>query len=176
LESCFQPIHVAPANQADTSAVLKGIKQVYEDFHRVNYSDDALSAAVRCAKMFLPSRHFPGKAVDVMDEAGSCVKLRQGEMPADVAELQKRIRFIAQRLESAVQNHEFEKARFYSDEEKKERAGLRALMEKYNIDQTAVFAVTVDDVEAVISRWTGASLEVVRKARLKTEDQDPPQA
>jgi ATP-dependent Clp protease ATP-binding subunit ClpC len=176
LESCFQRIDIAPANEADTAAVLNGIKHVYEDFHHVKYSDETLAAAVACAKMFLPGRHFPGKAVDVIDEAGSCVTFRQGEMPADVAELQKRIRFIAQRLEGAVQNHEFEKARFYSDEEKKERAGLRALMEKHNIDETAVFGVTVDDIEAVISRWTGASLDVIRKARGQIQENNPPTA
>lgn len=165
LESCFQPIHVAPANEVETAAVLKGIKHVYEDFHHVSYSDETLAAAVACAKMFLPSRHFPGKAVDLIDEAGSSVKVRRPELPADVTELQKRIRFIAHRLESAERNHEFEKARFYSDEEKTQRAGLRALMEKHKADETVVIAVTVDDIEAVISRWTGSSLDVVRKAR-----------
>jgi ATP-dependent Clp protease ATP-binding subunit ClpC len=122
LESCFQPIYVAPATEADTSAVLNGIKHVYEEFHRVSYADQTLAAAVACANAFLANRHFPGKAVEVIDEAGSCAKLRQTELPDEVAEVQKRVRFILQHLDSAVQNHEFEKARFYWDEEKKERA------------------------------------------------------
>jgi ATP-dependent Clp protease ATP-binding subunit ClpC len=176
LESCFQPIHIAPANEADTAAVLQGIKHVYEDFHRVSYPDETLSAAVACAKLFLPSRHFPGKAVDVIDEAGSCAKLRRAELPKDVAEVQKRVRFIAQRHQSSIENHEYEKARFYSEEENKERAGLRALMEKHQIDGTAVGLVTVDDIDAVIARWTGTSLDIIRKARPSAEEDHPPTA
>jgi ATP-dependent Clp protease ATP-binding subunit ClpC len=177
LESCFHPIQVAPASEGDTSAVLNGIKHVYEDFHRVTYADETLAAAVACANVFLPRRHFPGKAVEVIDEAGSRAKLRQAEWPADVAELQKRIRFIVQRHASSIENHEYEKARFYADEEKRERENLRSLMEKYKIDETAVVVpVAVDDIEAVISRWSGASLDLIRKARPQTGDQRPPRS
>ena len=165
LESCFQPIHVAPANEADTVVVLNGIKHVYEDFHRVSYADETLVEAVVCAKMFLPSRHFPGKAVDVIDEAGSCAKLRRATLPDEVVEAQKRVSLNQQRAENAITNHEFEKARYYSDEEKVEREGLRTMRQKYQIDESLSVPVTVDDIEAVISRWTGTSLDVIRKAR-----------
>ena len=173
LESCFQPIHVAAANEADTAAVLSGTKHVYEDFHRVSYSDETL-AAVRCAKMFLPSRQFPGKAVDVIDEAGSCAKLRRAALPDEIVEAQKRVSLNQHHAENAIANHEFEKARYYSDEEKIEREGLRALREKYKIDESQSVPVTVDDVEAVISRWTGTSLDVIRKARPRSDEQNPP--
>ena len=173
LESCFRPIRVAPANEADTTGVLQGIKHVYEEFHRVSYSDEALAASVACSNVFLPARHFPGKAVDVIDEAGAGAKMRRAEVPEEVAELQKRVRFIAQRHQASIENHEFEKARFYSEEEKKEGENLRIAMEKYKIDETTLVTVTVDDIEAVISRWTGSSLEVIRKARSGQAGQEP---
>ena len=174
LESCFQPIHVAPANQADTAAVLNGIKHVYEDFHHVSYSNEALAAAIASAKMFLPSRQFPGKAVDVIDEAGSGAKLRWAALPDEVVEAQKRVSLNQHRAENAIASHEFEKARYYSDEEKIEREGLRALREKYKIDESQSVPVTVHDIEAVISRWTGASLEVIRKSRPRSDEPNPP--
>ena len=125
------------------------------------------------AKVFLPAWHFPGKAVDV---AGSSAKLRRPELPADATELQKRVRFIAGRHASSIENHEFEKARFYSKEEKKERENLRALMESYKINENATVPVTIDDIEAVIAQWTGATLDVIRKARQQTEEKNPPTA
>ena len=173
LESCFRPIHVAPANESETLAVLQGIKHVYEDFHHVSYSDETLATAVNCAKVFFPDQHFPGKAVDVIDEAGSCAKLQRAALPDEVVEAQKRVSLNQQRAENAIANHEFEKARYYSDEEKIEREGLRVLRQKYQIDESQTVPVTVDDVEAVISRWTGSSLDVVRKARPSAAGEKP---
>lgn len=165
VESCFQAIYVTPASDVDTAGVLNGIKHVYEDFHQVTYSDEALAAAVAGAKMFLPSRYFPGKAADVIDEAGSCAKLRRAARPDEVVEAQRRVRLNQQRAENAIVNHEYEKARFYSNEERKERENLGAIRQKLNIDESTAVPVTVDDIEAVIARWTGTSLDVIRNAR-----------
>ena len=84
-----------------------------------------------------PDRFLPDKAIDLIDEAGARVKLRQTTLPSEVADIQKRIKFIVHRMENAIANHEFEKARFYSDEERKERENLRQLREKYNLDDTS---------------------------------------
>jgi ATP-dependent Clp protease ATP-binding subunit ClpC len=82
-----------------------------------------------------------------------------------VKEVQKRIKFIVHRMENAISNHEFEKARFYSDEEKKERENLRQLYQKYKIDLTAAITVTRDDIEAVMAHWTRLPIEAIRKSR-----------
>jgi ATP-dependent Clp protease ATP-binding subunit ClpC len=79
---------------------------------------------------FIPDRFLPDKAIDLIDEAGARDKLRQTTVPSEVSEIQKRIKFIVHRMENAIANHEFEKARFYSDEERKERENLRQLREK----------------------------------------------
>ena len=165
LESCFQPIKVVPASEADSVLVLHGIKKVYEEFHGVRYTDDALTCAVAYASACIPDRHLPGKAVDVIDEAGSCAKLRHVALPEEVVESQKRIRFIKQRIDACVDNHEFEKARFYSGEEKAERENLRVLREKYKEAETeTVLEVTPADIEGVVSRWTGATIEAIGKS------------
>lgn len=165
LEGCFQPIRVSPASEADSIQVLQGIKKTFEEFHGVSYTEEALTSAVADSSVFIPGRHLPGKAVDVMDEAGACIKLHHAKLPDDVVEVQKRIRFIQHRMESAIANHEFEKARFYSQEEKKEQENLRQLRQQYKLDETKSLEVTRDDIEGVIARWTGATLEAIRKSR-----------
>jgi len=165
LESCFQPIRVAPASEAESVLVLHGIKKVFEEFHGVRYSDDALTSAVAYASFCIPERHLPGKAVDVIDEAGSCAKLRHVALPEEIIEWEKKLRFLKQKIDASVDNHEFEKARFYSQEEKVVRENLRVLREKYKIAETeTVLEVTRADIEGVVSRWTGATIEAIRKS------------
>jgi ATP-dependent Clp protease ATP-binding subunit ClpC len=91
------------------------------------------------------------------------VKLRQTTLPDEVAEIQKRIKFIVHRMENAIASHEFEKARFYSDEERKERENLRQLRERFNLDDTSTGVVTKDDIEDVVARWTGVPMTAIRE-------------
>ncbi len=112
---------------------------------------------------FIPDRFLPDKAIDLIDEAGARVKLRQTTLPGEVADIQKRIKFIVHRMENAIANHEFEKARFYSDEERKERENLRLLREKYNLDDTSTGVVTKDDIEDVVARWTGVPMTAIKE-------------
>jgi ATP-dependent Clp protease ATP-binding subunit ClpC len=171
LEGCFQPIRVGPASDDEALSVLRGIKHIYEEFHAVRYTDEALSDAVAYVSACVRDRYLPGKAVDVMDEAGSVVRMRNSRLPEEVIEVQKRIRFIGKRMQSAIANHEFEKARFYSDEERKERENLREVGKKYKMDDTAVVQeVTREDIEGVVARWTGATVEAIRKSRAANRD------
>jgi ATP-dependent Clp protease ATP-binding subunit ClpC len=84
--------------------------------------------------------------------------------PQEVAELQKRIKFIVHRMEGAIANHELEKASFYSNEERKERENLRLLRDKYKLDETVISSVTREHIENVVSRWTGATVASIRQA------------
>ncbi|MBV9404495.1 MAG: ATP-dependent Clp protease ATP-binding subunit, partial [Acidobacteriaceae bacterium] len=101
-----------------------------------------------------------------IDEAGARVKLRQTTLPTEVADIQKRIKFIVHRMENAIANHEFEKARFYSDEERKERENLRQLREKYNLDDTSTGVVSKDDIEEVVARWTGVPMTSIKEEEI----------
>jgi len=163
LERRFQAVKVPPPNETDAIRILFGIKERYEKFHAVAYTDDSIETAVFTSSRFIPDRFLPDKAIDLIDEAGARVKLRQTTLPPEVADIQKRIKFIVHRMENAIANHEFEKARFYSDEERKERENLRLLREKYNLDDTSTGVVTKDDIEDVVARWTGVPMTAIRE-------------
>jgi ATP-dependent Clp protease ATP-binding subunit ClpC len=175
LERRFQAVKVAPPSEAEAVKILFGIKDRYEKFHAVNYTDEALSSSVYHSSRYIPDRFLPDKAVDLIDEAGARVKLRQSSLPEEMIDVQKRIKFVVHRMENAIANHEFEKARFYSDEERKERENLRLLREKYNIDETAMGSVTREDIEDVVSRWTGVPVTSIKEEEssklLRTEDE-----
>ncbi len=166
LERRFQAIKVPPPNEDDAIQILFGIKERYEKFHAVTYTDDALRSAVLDSSRYIPDRYLPDKAVDLIDEAGARVKLRQSSLPEEMIDVQKRIKFVVHRMENAIQNHEFEKARFYSDEERKERENLRLLREKYNIDETAMGVVTREDIEEVVARWTGVPVTSIKEEEM----------
>ncbi len=166
LERRFQAVKVPPPTESDAIRILFGIKERYEKFHAVAYMDDAIESAVYTSTRFIPDRFLPDKAIDLIDEAGARVKLRQTTLPTEVAEIQKRIKFIVHRMENAIANHEFEKARFYSDEERKERENLRQLREKYNLDDTSTGVVTKDDIEDVVARWTGVPMTSIKEEEI----------
>jgi ATP-dependent Clp protease ATP-binding subunit ClpC len=140
-----------------------GIREKYEKFHAVSYTDDAITFSVSHSSRYIPDRFLPDKAIDLIDEAGARVKLRQTTLPEELTEVQKRIKFIVHRMENAIANHEFEKARFYSDEERKERENLRALRDKYHLDESSSGIVTREDIEDVVSRWTGVPITSIKE-------------
>jgi ATP-dependent Clp protease ATP-binding subunit ClpC len=166
LERRFQAVKVPPPQEADAIKILFGIKERYEKFHAVTYTDEALRSSVYHSNRYIPDRFLPDKAVDLIDEAGARVKLRQSSLPEEMTDVQKRIKFVVHRMENAIANHEFEKARFYSDEERKERENLRLLRDKYNIDETAMGAVTQDDIEEVVARWTGVPVTSIKEEEM----------
>ena len=163
LERRFQAVKVPPPNEEEAVEIIKGIKDRYEKFHAVTYTDDAITFSVHHSSRYIPDRFLPDKAIDLIDEAGARVKLRQTSMPEEITEVTKRIKFIVHRMENAIANHEFEKARFYSDEERKERENLRALREKYNLDENAGGTVGREEIEEVVSRWTGVPVMSIKE-------------
>src|SRR6476469_9341799 len=166
LERRFQAVKVPPPTEGDAIRILFGIKERYEKFHAVAYTDEAIESAVYTSTRFIPDRFLPDKAIDLIDEAGARVKLRQTTLPTEVADIQKRIKFIVHRMENAIANHDFEKARFYSDEERKERENLRQLREKYNLDDTSTGVVSKDDIEDVVARWTGVPMTSIKEEEI----------
>src|ERR1700756_3438502 len=163
LERRFQAVKVPPPNEEDAVKIIMGIKEKYEKFHAVSYTDDAINFSVSHSSRYIPDRFLPDKAIDLIDEAGARVKLRQTSLPEEITEVQKRIKFIVHRMENAIANHEFEKARFYSDEERKERENLRALREKYHLDESSTGVVNREDIEDVVSRWTGVPITSIKE-------------
>src|SRR5712692_5758062 len=167
LERRFQAVKVPPPTEAEAVKILYGIKDRYEKFHAVTYTDESIETAVYTSSRYIPDRFLPDKAIDLIDEAGARVKLRQTTLPADLADIQKRIKFIVHRMENAIANHEFEKARFYSDEERKERENMRQLREKYNLDESSTGIVTKEDIEEVVARWTGVPMTAIKEEEIQ---------
>ncbi len=163
LERRFQAVKVPPPNEEDAIKIIMGIKDKYEKFHAVSYTDESITFSVSHSSRYIPDRFLPDKAIDLIDEAGARVKLRQTSLPEELTEVQKRIKFIVHRMENAIANHEFEKARFYSDEERKERENLRALRDKYHLDDSSAGIVTREDIEDVVSRWTGVPITSLKE-------------
>jgi ATP-dependent Clp protease ATP-binding subunit ClpC len=160
LAEYFEPIEVAAPNDDAAIKVLQGIKGAYETFHNVSYTDEAVAHAVLCAKKYIKNKSLPGTAVDVIDAAGAAAQLEQGSFPEEVVEVQKRIRFIVQRMEASIANHEFEKARFYSQEERKERDNLKQLREKYKLDNNPALNISREEIEIAVSKLVGNSGDV----------------
>ncbi|MGH9467845.1 MAG: ATP-dependent Clp protease ATP-binding subunit [Terriglobales bacterium] len=167
LERRFQSVKVQPPDEEQAVQVLNGIKDRYEKFHAVSYTDEALRFAVFHSSRYIPDRFLPDKAIDLLDEAGARVKLRQTSVPEEIAEVQKQLKVINHRMNASIANHEFEKARFYSDEERKERDNLRQLREKYQIDENVAGVVTREDIEDVVARWTGVPVHAVKEEEMQ---------
>jgi ATP-dependent Clp protease ATP-binding subunit ClpC len=175
LDRCFRVIQVPAMTEAETVAILVSAKPRLESFHFVTVDEDVIAAAVHYANLFVKDRALPDKALDLIDEAAAYAKIhQQSGIPDEIWEVRKRIRFIVERMENAIANHEFEKARFYSDEERKERAGLLALEKKYKIEKNAI-QLTRADVEEVLSRWTGVSISVIQECSAAAGGDSPKQ-
>jgi ATP-dependent Clp protease ATP-binding subunit ClpC len=176
LAEYFEPIEVPPVNEETAIKVLQGIKGPYENFHNVSYTDDAIEHAVHCANKYVKNRNLPGTAVDVIDGAGAAAQLQQGSLPEEVVQVQKRIRFIVQRMEASIANHEFEKARFYSQEERIERDKLKPLREKYRLNDNPAFNVRREDIERAVSKLVGIPIEAIRRSPNDNPDDSGPRS
>src|ERR1700687_3433579 len=163
LERRLQAVQVGAPSEHDPIQVLEGVRERYEKFHAVSYTDEAIRYAVYLSSRYIPDRFLADKAIDLIDEAGARVKLRQAMLPEEVAEVQKRVKFITHRMETAIANHEFEKARFYSEEERKEKENLRVVRERLKLDDTSTGIVTREDIEEVVARWTGINVSSIKE-------------
>lgn len=169
LKECFLPVTVHPPTEDQAIKVLQTVKSRFEKFHSVQYTDDALTAAVVLSSRLVKNHCLPDKAIDVIDDAGAYVKMVQekAELPEEVIEAKKRLAFISGRHEAAVTNHEFEKARFFADEERQQREALTQLQQKHNIPDAHV--VTREHIEEALARWTGMPVAAVRQAASSPE-------
>ena len=166
LERRFQAVKVAPPTEEEAVQVLFGIKERYEKFHAVVYTDEALRVAVHSSIRYIPDRFLPDKAIDLLDEAGARVKLQQTKMSDESIEIHKRISFIVNRMENAIAKHDFEKARFYSEEERKEREKLRRLQALHDVEERVTATVEKDDIEEVVARWTGVPMTAIKEEEM----------
>ena len=156
LERRFQPVQIDEPSPEDAVAILKGLRDRYEAHHRIKIPDEAIDAAVKLSVRYVTGRFLPDKAIDVIDEACSRVRLSTLTAPPDLKQMEDEIAAIAAKKEEAVKGQDYENAAKLRDEEKAKRDALEARKKEWSDEQTKTHgAVTPNDIAAVISGWTG---------------------
>ncbi|HAP32628.1 MAG TPA: ATP-dependent Clp protease ATP-binding subunit ClpC, partial [Firmicutes bacterium] len=161
LERRFQPIMVGEPTKGESLDILKGLRDRYEAHHRVKITDEALEAAVKLADRYIQDRFLPDKAIDLIDEAASRVRLRNYTAPPDLKEMEDKLDSIRQEKDAAVRNQEFEHAAQLRDKEQQFRAKLNELKkewEKKKVVSDQVL-VTEEDIAYIVSAWTGIPVQ-----------------
>jgi len=155
LERRFQPVQVGEPNEEDALEILKGLRDRYEAFHKAKITDEALKAAVSLSSRYITDRFLPDKAIDVVDEAASKVRMQVFSTAPDVKALEERLKVVKNEKEAAVTSQDFEKAAKLRDEEKTLVKDIddKKSVAKEESDQKLV--VTEDDIAAVVAQWTG---------------------
>lgn len=176
LERRFQPVTVGEPSVEDTIEILKGIRDKYEAHHKVKITDEAINSAVTLSTRYIGDRFLPDKAIDLIDEAASKVRLKSYTAPPEIKELEARIQQISAEKEMAVNQQNFERAAALRDEEKE-------LQQKYNTekakwqssDSNRAQAVTEQEIAEIVSGWTGVPVTQMTQAEserlLKMEDE-----
>ena len=166
LERRFQPITVNEPTEEDAIAILKGIRDKYEAHHSVEISDEAIEAAVKLSSRYISDRFLPDKAIDLIDEAASRVRLQTYTAPPDVKALEEEIERLAKEKEAAVISQEYEKAALYRDQEKEKQSELNRMTEEWKNGAAAkAKVVTEEDIAQIVSKWTGVPV-----TKLQAED------
>ncbi len=156
LERRFQPILVGEPSIAETLDILRGLRDRYEAHHRVSITDGALEAAAELAARYISDRFLPDKAIDLVDEAGSKMRIKMMTAPPGVREVDERLKQVRQEKEAAIEGQEFEKAAALRDKEKQVLAEKRAMEEEWRKpDAVRIVEVTEKEIADVVSMWTG---------------------
>src|SRR5467141_3069307 len=157
LERRFQAVKVASPTEEETIQILRGIKDRYEKFHHVSYRDEALEAAVYQSSRYITDRFLPDKAIDLLDEAGSRVKLRDAAALEETPEFSRKIRVVVDRADPS------DRTTFFRDEEVAQRENLHIVREHWDMGGSGSHDVTKGDIDDVVSKWTGIPIAAVKE-------------
>lgn len=168
LERRFQPVQVGEPNEEDALEILRGLRDRYEAFHKAKITDEALKAAVTLSSRYITDRFLPDKAIDVVDEAASKVRMKVFSAAPDVKALEDRLNTVKKEKEAAVTSQDFEKAAKLRDEE---QALVKEIDDKKTVakeesDQKLI--VTEDDIAAVVAQWTGIPVAKIAEEESET--------
>ena len=168
LERRFQPVQVGEPNEEDALEILKGLRDRYEAFHKAKITDEALKAAVSLSNRYITDRFLPDKAIDVVDEAASKVRMKVFSAAPDVKALEDRLNTVKKEKEAAVTSQDFEKAAKLRDEEKSllKEIGDKKSVAKEKSDQKLI--VTEEDIATVVAQWTGIPVAKIAEEESET--------
>jgi ATP-dependent Clp protease ATP-binding subunit ClpC len=167
LERRFQSVHVEPPTPDEAFEILKGLRDRYEAHHRVQYTDEALRQSVDLSTRYINNRFLPDKAIDVMDEAGARVRLKNTVAPPDMHEISAQIDELDRQKERAVSNQEFEKAARMRDQAyqlRKKREELQSEWRQSQAEKESMGKVDADVIAETVSKMTGIPLTRLEKA------------
>ncbi|HEY9062022.1 MAG TPA: ATP-dependent Clp protease ATP-binding subunit [Pseudobacteroides sp.] len=168
LERRFQPITVGEPSVEEAIGILKGVRDKYEAHHRVKITDEAIEAAVKFSDRYITDRFLPDKAIDLIDEAGSKVRLKSFTAPPDLKKLEEQFEKLRKEKEDSIRSQEFEKAARIRDEEQRLKSELeKAKNDWYQKSQVKTDTVTEDHIAEVVASWTG--IPVKKLAEEETE-------
>ena len=161
----FQEINLDQPTEEETILIVEGIRDRYEKYHGVMYTDEALHAAVYQSNRYINDRFLPDKAIDVLDETGARVKLAMNSAPRRLKDLEERARELSDKLNEAIAGEEFEQAARFRDAMKRHREQVEHLRADLDDDELDVppLEVTAEDVEQVVSNWTGIPISSIRQ-------------
>ena len=156
LERRFQTVSVDEPDRATTILMLKGLKERYEKHHGVKISDEAINTAVDLSERYITDRFLPDKAIDLIDEASSKIRLKSYTPPAHIRELENRLKEICSQKHQAIEKQNFEKAATLRDKEKETTSLLRVKTQQWkDLAKTEIKTITGENVADIVSAWTG---------------------
>ena len=164
LERRFQAIKIDPPTEAETFDILMGVKDHYETFHRVTYSEEAMEAAVHQSSRYITDRFLPDKAIDLVDEAGARAKLREAGYSEEFREINKSIRVAVEQMENATAKKDYERAQFFREQEVLARENLQFVREKFSVKSgSRQVSVGKADINEIVSKWTGVPITAINQ-------------
>ena len=168
LERRFQPVTIEEPDGELTINILNGIKEQYEQYHQVTITDDAINSAVNLSDRYITDRNLPDKAIDIIDEAGSRVRIKNSFYPKELRDEKKELDKIRRWKEDAISSQQYEKAAKFRDDELEQATVVEKLEKEYESSKSKeAIQVTEDDISEVVSMWTGIPLK-----RLDNEDKE----
>ena len=164
LERRFQAIKVDPPTERETIEVLTGVKDRYESFHHVEYTSEAIEAAVYQSNRYITDRFLPDKAIDLHRRGRRQAKLREAGYSEEFGEINRSIRVAVEQMETAVSEKNFEKAQFFREQEVQARENLQFVREKFDVkSSTRRVIVGRPEIDEVVSKWTGVPLTSINQ-------------
>ncbi len=164
LERRFQPVTVGEPSEEETVEILKGLRDRYEAHHKVKITDEAIENAVKMSSRYIADRYLPDKAIDLIDEAASIVRLRNYTLPRNLKDMEEEIKRLEQEKQSAIAQQDYENAAKFRDNQNKLQELLNGEKDKWrNSSSHEVKSVTTDEIAAVVSSWTGIPVTELSK-------------
>lgn len=164
-ERRFQPVVISEPNQEEAIKILEGLRQCYEDHHKVHFSDEALQAAVSLSDRYVQDRFLPDKAIDIMDEAGARIRLRNNQLPPELLEIDDKLAAVREQKEEAAAHQDYEKAAMLRDQEKALLAQRSELDDAWKTSaNNSESQVTPEDIAQVVSMTTGVPVTNLTEA------------